>query len=75
MSPSGVVSNRCVNPLPEPVVVVCTVLAPTNKSVAIVVFTVPLLLNGAVAGRPYEYVHRIDSDRSRNIPRFGRPGK
>jgi hypothetical protein len=44
MSPSGEVSNRRVNPDPGPVVVVATVFAPNNKSVAAVVVTDPLLL-------------------------------
>jgi hypothetical protein len=47
MSPSTV-SSRFVNPLPGPVVPVDTTFAPTNKSVAFVVFTVPLLLNRLV---------------------------
>src|SRR5215467_7690375 len=44
MSPSGEVSNRLVKPLPGPVVVVCTMLAPKIRSVALVVATEPLLL-------------------------------
>jgi hypothetical protein len=44
MSPLAV-SSRCVNPLPGPVVPVDTMLAPSNKSVAFVVLTAPLLVN------------------------------
>jgi hypothetical protein len=44
MSPSGLVIIRAVKPLPAPVVSVMIQLAPTSKSVALVVVTEPLLL-------------------------------
>src|ERR1700680_988758 len=44
MSPSGLVSSRWVNPLPGPVVLVQTMLAPTNRSTALVVIMALLLL-------------------------------
>src|SRR5262245_50513887 len=44
MSPSGLVIRRVVNPVPAPLVVVTTVLAPTRRSLALLVATDPLLL-------------------------------
>jgi hypothetical protein len=44
MSASGEVSRRRVKPVPGPVVVVATILAPKRRSVAFVVVAVPLLL-------------------------------
>ena len=44
MSPSGEVSIRLVKPLPGPLVMVATMLAPKIKSVAFVVVAEPLLL-------------------------------
>ena len=44
MSPSGLVIILCVKLAPGPDVSVCTILAPTSKSVALVVVTAPLLL-------------------------------
>jgi hypothetical protein len=44
MSPSGVVSSRLLNPLPAPLVLVWTRLAPKSRSVALVVVTAALLL-------------------------------
>jgi hypothetical protein len=52
MSPSGSVSSRCVNPLPAPAVVVCTVLAPSNRSLAFVVATFPSLLATLLPAAP-----------------------
>src|SRR6266849_4165403 len=43
MSLSGLVSRRWMNPPPGPAVVVHTMLAPTNRSVAFLVITAPLL--------------------------------
>ena len=47
MSPSGLVIMRWVNPLPEPVVPVQTMLAPTKRSLAFLVMTAPLLASAA----------------------------
>ena len=52
MSPSGLVSIRWVKPLPAPVVIVETMLAPTSRSVAFLVVTVPLLLAALLPSAP-----------------------
>ena len=58
MSPSGEVSMRLVKPLPGPLVMVTTMLAPKIRSVAFVVVAVPLLLV-LLLPLPEGHIHRI----------------
>src|ERR1700693_5571557 len=44
MSPSGLVIKRWMKPLPGPLVLVQTTLAPTRRSLAFLVSTAPLLV-------------------------------
>ena len=61
ISPSGLVSIRCVKFGPGPVVVrPLTVLAPTNRSMALVVVTVPVAARSAVTSDAGGHIDRIE---------------
>jgi hypothetical protein len=68
MSPSGLVSKRCVNPPPAPLVKVCTVLAPIKRSEAFLVVTESVLV---VTLFPVELT-TTSTGLSRSIPLYSR---